>query len=232
MNSCLWCGLEVKPEIRLADVIRFLPIKKAPLCNQCKSRCISLQSVKTCKGCGRRWEKEELCGDCIRWKGVYPEYLFHNTALYEYNSFLKEWMDKYKFQGDYRLRELFARTLKDEIRKRNQTDCLIVPIPISQKSMAARGFNQVSGILNTAQVSYEDILTHVGTGPKQSTKDRKQRMTSPQPFEILIGKKEKVENQRILLVDDIYTTGRTLFHAAECLFAHGAKEVCSITIAR
>lgn len=232
MSSCLWCGLKEKPTIRLTDVIRFLPIKIDPLCNKCKIQCISLHSLKTCEGCGRRWEKDGLCEDCIRWKLLYPEYRFRNEALYEYNSFMKEWMEKYKFQGDYRMRELFAAPLKDKVEKNSHKDSLIVPIPISQTSMAVRGFNQVNGMLDAAQISYAEVLVHMGTGPKQSTKDRKQRMTSPQPFSILPIHKQRVEQQRILLVDDIYTTGRTLFHAADCLFAHGAKAVHSITIAR
>lgn len=232
MNICLWCGLERKPVIRLTDIIHFLPIKKEPLCEKCKAECVLLQSVNTCKGCGRKWEEETLCGDCIRWSQLYPDYRFHNEALYEYNAFMKEWMEKYKFQGDYRMRELFAEPLKNKIEQSTQKDCLIVPIPISQTSMSVRGFNQVKGLLDAAQISYSEVLTHIGTGAKQSSKDRKQRMTSPQPFAFAENQKHRVEKQSVLLIDDVYTTGRTVFHAADCLFANGAKEVSSITVAR
>ena len=44
--------------------------------------------------------------------------------------------------------------------------------------------------------------------------------------------KEKIRNQRVLLVDDVYTTGRTLFHAAELLYKNGAETVKSLTFAR
>lgn len=218
--------------IRLTDIIRFLPVQSEPLCEKCKEECVLLQSVKTCRGCGRRWEDETLCGDCTRWNQLYPDYHFCNEALYEYNAFMKEWMEKYKFQGDYRMRAVFAEPLRNKIEQRAQKDCLIVPIPISQKSLSIRGFNQVTGLLDAAQISYSEVLTHIGTGAKQSAKDRKQRMTSPQPFILTESQTHRVERQSILLIDDVYTTGRTIFHAAECLFAHGAKEVNSITVAR
>lgn len=232
MNQCLWCGKTEMPRVRLADLINWFPIKKEPLCLDCQANCFELQSVSTCKGCGRKWEKELLCEDCIRWQQLYPGYSFHNEALYEYNGFMKEWMERYKFKGDFRFREVFAVPLKERLVVQIKQGWKIVPIPISQNNLSVRGFNQVIGMLDFAQVPYVELLDHIGTGAKQSTKDRKQRMTSPQPFSLLSGQKEFVDKRKILLIDDVYTTGRTLFHAAECLFANGAAEVQTLTIAR
>ena len=52
-----------------------------------------------------------------------------------------------------------------------------------------------------------------------------------QPFELLESN-GKIRKQRVLLVDDVYTTGRTLFHAAELLYENGAETVKSLTFAR
>lgn len=220
------------PSIRLADLICWSPIKKEPLCRECQSNCVELQSVLTCKGCGRKWESDVLCEDCIRWQQLYPDYSFRNEALYEYNDFMKEWMERYKFKGDFRFREVFAAPLKERLKWEIKQGWKIVPIPISQNSLSIRGFNQVVGMLDFAQVPYTELFTHIGTGAKQSTKNRKQRMTSSQPFALLNEQKGLVEKQKILLIDDVYTTGRTLFHGADCLFAHGAEEVQTLTIAR
>ncbi|WP_285885297.1 ComF family protein [Cytobacillus oceanisediminis] len=41
-----------------------------------------------------------------------------------------------------------------------------------------------------------------------------------------------IKNKKIILIDDIYTTGSTLYHAAKVLKAGGAASVCSVTLAR
>ena len=51
------------------------------------------------------------------------------------------------------------------------------------------------------------------------------------PF-LLAVTSEKIRNQKVLLVDDVYTTGRTLFHGAELLYKNGAETVKSLTFAR
>ena len=65
---------------------------------------------------------------------------------------------------------------------------------------------------------------------KQSHKDRAMRMKTKQPFEY-VGP-NNLSDKKILLVDDIYTTGRTLYHAKALLEDAGAKFVTSVTLAR
>ncbi|MFL2099540.1 ComF family protein [Desemzia sp. FAM 23991] len=232
MTNCLWCGREELPKIRLIDIVGLTKIKTEPLCRQCKKQLSYLDDQSTCRGCGRPEDGEEYCKDCIRWQNLYPHYDFHNEALYEYNEFMKEWIEAYKFKGDYRLGKVFAEPLKYKVEKRADTESVIIPIPISKKSMDIRGFNQVKGLLDFAGLSYNEVLVHVGIGEKQSSKNRQQRMTSSQPFEIKPSKRIEIECRNILLIDDVYTTGRTLFHAADCLFLNGAANVQSLTIAR
>lgn len=232
MMMCLWCGREELPKIRLIDIVGLSKINREILCSHCKKQLSSLENQSTCTGCGRLWEAKEFCKDCVRWKELYPNYDFHNEALYEYNAFIKEWIENYKFKGDYRLGNLFTKPLKEKLDLKIKQGWIIVPIPISQKSRDTRGFNQVEGLLSFAGNSFNDVLTHIGEGEKQSSKNRRQRMTSSQPFQLKTSKKINIETKNILLVDDVYTTGRTLFHAAECLLLNGADKVQSLTIAR
>ena len=53
----------------------------------------------------------------------------------------------------------------------------------------------------------------------------------PQPFEVNVDK-NKIMNQEIILVDDVYTTGRTMFYAAECLLPYQPKKIRTFTLAR
>lgn len=64
----------------------------------------------------------------------------------------------------------------------------------------------------------------------QSQRDRAARLHRKQPFSIAVTK--DLVDQRVLLVDDVYTTGNTLYHAATLLYQLGAKEVKSLSLAR
>lgn len=67
--------------------------------------------------------------------------------------------------------------------------------------------------------------------PAQAKKTKEERMLMPQPFEVNVDK-TKIINKEIILVDDVYTTGRTMFHAAECLLPYQPKTIRTFTLAR
>lgn len=226
---CLWCGKAQKEVIQLAELLSFTKINPSIKCESCSNKLVSLCNGPTCKGCSRYWSEKGLCPDCQKWKIEYPDYPFKHTALYQYNEFIKEWIEAYKYTGDYRLGELFTKEIHYFFYKQKK---VVIPIPISDKSKQLRGFNQVEGMLTFSGVKYIPVLTHCGTGEKQSSKNRKMRMLSPQPFRIDKGCEAKIKEKEIILVDDIYTTGRTFFHAAECLLENGAKTVETFSISR
>nr|MCH9869498.1 hypothetical protein [Serratia marcescens] len=66
----------------------------------------------------------------------------------------------------------------------------------------------------------------------QSSKTRVDRLQTTQPFEFKEGMEPRIRGRRILLVDDVYTTGRTLYHASAQLKSAGAAAVFSMTLAR
>ena len=82
---------------------------------------------------------------------------------------MKEYMQRYKFNGDYRLRMVFQREFSKVVNEQ-KTD-LIVPIPVTSTTMQTRGFNQVIGLLR--EVSYQPILrTKASSKVAQSSKTK------------------------------------------------------------
>ena len=141
---------------------------------------------------------------------------------------MKEYFQRYKFQGDQLLACLFAEEMKAELKK--YKGYTIVPIPLSDERKEKRGFNQVTAILEYAGIHYQDLLRKKDT-KAQSQKNKKERLKAEQAFERI-----EPENQswpeNIVIVDDIYTTGATIERAKEMLIVNGVKEIRSFSLAR
>jgi competence protein ComFC len=173
--------------------------------------------------------EETLCLDCQRWeedqkwKGV----LDKNISLYEYDDFLKDIIARFKFRGDYILCRIFARKINEILKTLDYG--AIVPIPLSNERLMERGFNQATALANEAGLQVMDILQRTHT-EKQSKKSRQERIQLQQIF--TVKKLPAIMNQSIILIDDIYTTGSTLRHAAKELKEAGANSVTALTVAR
>lgn len=230
MKECLGCGERLYTAFRVSDLFSFSRLPEEVRCQKCTKKLIPIPERKACRGCCRLQEDRELCQDCVRWQKEYPGSSFSHRALYAYEGWITEWLEHYKYKGDYRQAAFFKEDISEAVRSFERA--IVVPIPVSQASMASRGFNQVEGLLKAANVPYLSALQHRGRGEKQSKKNRQERMTSPQPFAIKEENRDKIANQKILLVDDVYTTGRTLFHARDLLLQQGGGEVHTFTLSR
>lgn len=176
-------------------------------------------------GCGRSQTRVELCEDCQRWP---LNTGFHNVALFDYNDAMQAYFHRYKFQGDYRLRRVFEKSMQVAVARLEKD--LVFTIPVAPSTLATRGFNQVSGWLFDGNNQPGLQTKNQQKGIPQSQKDRRARLQMPQPF--TLAPTTVVTGKRVLLVDDIYTTGRTIRHAATLLLESGAKSVTGLTLAR
>lgn len=233
METCLVCGEEITPQMSWSTFFT----KRVPkyLCSTCEDELIEIEG-DTCVLCMRPFENLEpqfkigdRCYDCVRWEKD-PDWrgcLEKNESIYLYNSFLKEVISQYKFRGDYILAKAFSEKVCFKLKSMEYD--LIVPIPLSKERQYERGFNQSEALIREAGYEQSDLLQRTHS-EKQSKKSRNERIHLQQVFQL----KEGVEavDKRILLVDDIYTTGSTLRQAAKVLRDSGALAVASLTLAR
>ncbi len=177
--------------------------------------------------CPRCFKKGDsaICSDCHRWED--EGYSVNHFSLYSYNEAMKSFFKTYKFSGDYLLRTIFAKEIKQALKPYEKTH-QIIPVPLSQERLQARGFNQVTGLLDAAGVTYSDILTKEHT-IKQSHKNRQERLSASQTFQLL---DKSLLNEKIMIVDDVYTTGATIQLVKKILKANGVKELTSFSLAR
>ena len=230
MTNCYICNEEIRRPLTWASL--FLNKKESLICSDCEGK-LAWLSGETCSICSRELDEKfrqgTLCLDCVRWEDN-PEwagYLTKNISLFHYNDFMKEMIAKYKYRGDYALAEVFSFYLKDHLQKLDYD--LVTVIPLSEERLKERGFNQAQALLDVAGIECTPLLTRIHT-EKQSKKSRQERISLPQVFQVT--DESIIQGKRIVIVDDIYTTGSTLRHAAKALKLAGASNIQSITIAR
>jgi competence protein ComFC len=140
---------------------------------------------------------------------------------------MHEFFSLYKFLGDYRLRRAFTLDMRTAL-KPFLKDYVLLPIPVSKTRLNARGFNQVTGMLEACGLPFVELLTKIEV-EKMSAKARHDRIFSENPFHVPEG---IVLPEKVIIVDDIYTTGTTIFHAASQLKNAGVTDVRSFTLCR
>ena len=157
------------------------------------------------------------------------------SPLY-YHGNVKDSLHRYKFGGATAYADIYSEFIVKCIDE-NQISCdSITWVPLSRRRLRKRGYDQ-------AELLAKLIAKHLGQRPVRLLK--KLRDTPPQSQTGSAEKRranivgayvclrpERVQGKRILLVDDIVTTGATLSEAAKVLKKAGAKEVICATLAR
>ena len=219
--KCLLCGKNLQKEITFTNLLCFKKEEEL-VCESCIS---SFESIggNHCPSCFKKG-MSIICQDCQFWckKGVKVDHV----ALYSYNQAMKEYFSRYKFDGDYLLRKVFSKILQKELKK--YKDYQIVIVPLSDERFTSRGFNQVEGLIKDTGLAYLDILVKKEV-EASSSKNRLERLATKLPFFI---KNDVSIPKKILLIDDIYTTGSTANRIKRMLEAAGAEDVKTFSLAR
>lgn len=228
-ETCIFCQRQINYQINLGWLFSFSPLVEKWICQECYSLLSPLSKTQTCKGCGRK-SAVRLCQDCQKWKAKRKK-LLYNKALYVYqNDLMKAYFERYKFLGDYYLRKVFQREFEHFIyRNFPAKEWQYVPIPVSKQTFAVRKFNQVTGLVEHLPLK-QYLSVKSETKEIQSHKNRFERLNTTQLFSC--DAKLNLQLSKILLIDDIYTTGTTLYHAQKLMQQAGAQEIRSVTLAR
>ena len=225
--KCLWCGEEVE---RIQPILSFLlGANRKFICVNCEQPFMQLKQQPTCLECGRLMTKVEVCPDCQKWHQVKETVLLKNTALYAYDEAGRKFMELFKYVGDTRVIALVIKELRRELLGYQKKGYVLCPLPSSEASLKKREFETIPTLLKQCQVPTVSLLEHIGKGKKQSEKTRQERLQLKQPFR---AKEGVVIPKKVLLVDDVYTTGATIHLAAKVLTQMGVEEVVSLTLFR
>lgn len=182
-----------------------------------------------------------ICNDCYNelekyeFKKNYGDEKFH---LLQYEGIVRDKIIEYKFNDKSYLYKLFY-----EILIKNKKACdfltgydIIIPVPIHRKRKISRGYNQSELIAKKLSYKfkipiYTDVLKkQINTLP-QSSLGKNDRIENVQNV-YKVEKVQKIINKKVIIMDDIYTTGATANECKKILQSAGASKVGIITIAK
>ena len=182
-----------------------------------------------CFGCGKASLGYQVCTDCQTNLGGIKQL----WAISEYAGIIKLVLKDYKFNHKRGLAKELAGRLDDFLPHLDPLT-IIVHVPTSTNRVRQRGFDHAA--LLARNLSKKRRLMHV-TALRRVSQNRQLGATRAERFsntkDAFIGQHLSiVQGARILLVDDVVTTGATLSEAAAILYKAGAKHIDAAVIAQ
>ena len=158
--------------------------------------------------------------------------------LFKYSGIIREKIISYKFRDHSYLYETFSKIIikNKKICRFIKNYDIIISVPIHKKRFKQRGYNQseliAREISKTLGIPVErDVLVKVKNNTAQSTLNRAERVKNTINV-YSINNIPKIKNKKVLLIDDIYTTGSTANECSRMLKQAGIAEIAVLTIAK
>ena len=256
--KCRACGILFKPDRHAAinntitkdsifsgtEQLSFNSLMSPFLCSACSHDFLPVETP-VCSKCGIMFTSREgddhLCGECIDSPKNYGK--ARSSGIY--NRTLIKVIHALKYKGLIELAAplgllLFSTFIKHwELEKID----LIIPVPLHIKRFRKRGFNQAFLLIRKwpviaknmgfrlldSQINRDALFRNRDTG-QQTGLDRTNRKKNVKNA-FSIHTPALIKGKRILLVDDVYTTGATIDECARILMGGGARNVDVLTLA-
>ncbi len=206
------------------------------VCEPCVTR--FAQPVRRCATCALVLKAGisadiERCGACI----VKPPPLDACLAAVSYEYPWSDCVASYKFGNDPAWASTFTLLMKSTplIDPAVEGVDVILPVPLSAARLQQRGYNQALEICKHLSREKTDayLLLRIKDTLKQSSLSKSERMKNVKAaFAVEPMRAKELQGKRVLLVDDVMTSGATLFAAAQALRQAGATHITAVVFAR
>lgn len=217
--KCCVCG-------KLADTKERLPFNlpgDLELCFDCMSQIVPEDR-------SRRWIlclSNPYIGDPIPSMPLYMPF--------KYEGFFKKAVASIKFGGNRELASFLGAVLGNIAKEDYVNSNLIIPIPLSQKRLEERGYNQAQIIAQAASEvlgipCVDDALIRTRDTLRQSDLKEDDSRAGNISGAFKLNPAWDIKGARVIIVDDVATTGHTLHEAAELLMREGAAFVAGMVL--
>ena len=154
------------------------------------------------------------------------------AVLYPYEGRVRRSVIRFKFYGEKKYADFYAEKLAELLRKGPvpaRFD-VVTAVPVSRERKEARGYNQSELLARRLARELSACLVKIRDNPEQHLLSRPDRLKNVKG--VYRALRPQARGKRILLVDDIVTTGSTLLECAEVLFEGGAEAVDCAAVAQ
>jgi ComF family protein len=221
---CFGCGRAAPETLRWLcwDCLSTLPAVEPPFCAWCGDPiCGSVTHHFVCHTCSR-----------------VPPAFMRARSLFRYDGLVADLLKELKYHGGFWLAEDLARLLHHGVLAEYQIDGLdvVCPVPLHHARRRRRGYNQsdllAGSLARLLGLDYRaNLLRRVRPTPTQTSLTALERAANMRnAFKVRFP--GWLKGRRVLLVDDVMTTGATVNECARALRKGGAREVWAVTVAR
>lgn len=235
------CRLALRAVLPVDCIACARPLRRDPtpyFCDACWQlitplsgpRCVSCDQPFASKAVDV-WTPAHRCQRCLERPPSYDRV----WTLYPYISPLKDAICAFKFRHVLNLANPLAALMIRALPAQLDAD-LIVPVPLHPSRLRAREFNQSLLIADRLgrhlgrPVSATNLVRIAATEPQTSLSRRERLRNLRHVF--MVNNVDMFEGRRVLLIDDVFTTGTTLNECAKALYSAGAASVLALTLAR
>jgi len=210
-------------------------------CDRCRAA-ITLPCSPLCNRCGAPFgtlaDADHSCGRCLTQPPAFGR--ARACAIYDAaqtaHDPVKSVLQRYKYNRAVGLARPLGQLLIERCPLPLAAYDVMVPVPLHLSRLRWRGFNQaylLAGMLGRAAgvgVDPFSLQRIRSTLPQVELTEAERRRNVARAFRVV--RPERLRSQRILLVDDVYTTGATVAECTRALCAAGARSVDVLVLAR
>lgn len=201
----------------------------ARLCQACLAR---LEPILPpfCQRCGEPRRAPGVCGACR----VRPPAFDRAWTAYRYAEPLRTAIHRFKYGGERGFAGLLGQLLADAVHTAGLDCDLIVPVPLHRTRQRRRGYNQSALLaqavaMSTGRLVAEGLVRLRPTPPQvgRSLEERRRNVAGA-----FAWSGPPIAGRRVLLIDDVCTTGATLDACAQALRPHRPATIVAAALAR
>ena len=206
--------------------------EKVFICEKCRKKLSYIESPR-CLKCGKPIEnaETEFCYDCSRVEHIYSQ----GVGVWAYTDEIKNSLYQFKYHNKREYGEFYGLELKNRYEAiiKNWDADVLIPVPLHKSKLRKRGYNQAEIIANSIgkfldiPVDSQLLNRNKKTLAQKELNDKERLKNLENAFNI--GEKV-VKYNKVIIVDDIYTTGTTIDSCSKILIDAGVDKVYYISL--
>lgn len=204
-------------------------------CEECRGK-LKYIHEPYCKKCGKPVEDDaiEYCFDCSKKEKAF----INGRAVFLYDDNMRESIVRFKYKGKREYGNFYGQEIVNVLGKyiMDLKIDAIVPVPIHRERFNNRGYNQANVIAKYIgkelgiQVISDGLIRKINTVAQKELDNKERNKNLQNAFEINHNDKLWYNINKVLIVDDIYTTGATIDGCAKALLNYSKFDIYFVTL--